>query len=117
MKVTDSHEWVLKEGETATVGITQKAGAELGNIVYVQLPKIGAVMKQGQEAAILESTKAAADTYAPVSGKVIAVNEKLLESPDLVNKDPQGEGWLYQLEMIHPIEYEKLESYNEINGT
>lgn len=108
MKVTDTHEWIIREGNIATIGITKKGGAELGNIVYVQLPQVGEDLERGKEAAVLESTKAAADTYSPITGKVIAINEKLLESPSLVNEDPQGAGWLYKLEMAHPSELDEL---------
>lgn len=108
MKITDSHEWVLKEGAHAKVGITKKAAQELGDIVYIELPSIGDVLKKGGEAAILESTKAASDTYAPVSGIVTAINEKLLQNPSLINEDPEGEGWFYELELSNPQEYEEL---------
>jgi len=110
MKITDSHEWVKKEGSIATIGITEKAGTELGSIVYIELPKIGDIVKQGDETAILESTKAASDTYAPVSGKVIEINADLEKSPHLVNEDPQGTGWLYKLEISVPSEYDLLKN-------
>lgn len=114
MKFTDSHEWITPDG---TVGITQFAQKELGEIVYVQLPAIGKKLEAGKEAAILESTKAAADIYAPASGTVIAVNEALRDQPQLLNQDPEKAGWLFRLELSHPSELDQLldrESYAEL---
>jgi glycine cleavage system H protein len=96
--ITDSHEWIKKDKNIATVGITKKASEEIGEIVYIELPKLGQRVKKGEEIVILESTKAAIDSYAPIDGTVIEVNEKLKGKPELVNHDPEGEGWLYKLQ-------------------
>ncbi len=113
MKVTDSNEWLLKEKDKnrARVGLTKRAAVELDNVVFVKLPKVGQVFKIGDEVAILESVKAAADTYSPISGKVVAINEKLLHSPELVHKDPYGEGWLYEIEFESEDEYQSLSDH------
>ena len=108
MKYTDSHEWIIVEGNTGTIGVTQFAQGELGDIVYVELPEVGKTVKKGAEAAVLESTKAAADVYTPVSGQIIAINEKLKQEPDLVNSSPQKEGWLFKIQLTSPSELETL---------
>jgi glycine cleavage system H protein len=103
-KYTESHEWIRVEGTTGIVGITDFAQKELGDIVYVELPQVGKSVKQGQEAVVLESTKAAADVYAPVSGKITAVNEALKTAPELVNQSADSEGWLFKIELATPDE-------------
>lgn len=108
MRYSESHEWVETHGEIGTVGVTQFAQKELGDIVYVELPKVGKKVKAGEQAAVLESTKAAADVYAPVSGKIVAVNEALATSPELVNLQPEGDGWLFKLELEDPKELDHL---------
>ncbi|MBJ7449390.1 MAG: glycine cleavage system protein GcvH [Parachlamydiales bacterium] len=109
MKFTESHEWILVDKDNVgTIGITNHAQNELGDIVYVELPEIGKRVKAGQEAVVLESTKAAADIYSPVSGKIIAVNENLSTEPNQVNRSPQEDGWLYKIELSHPQELETL---------
>jgi len=110
VRYTESHEWIRwEEGENiGTVGITDHAQDLLGDLVFVELPKIGAVLAQGQEAGVVESVKAASDVYAPVSGKVIKQNEVLDQSPGVVNQSAEQEGWLYQIEITHPDELEKL---------
>ena len=95
--VTDSHEWLKREKEGVTVGITKKASKELGEIVYIELPKVGQRVKKGEEVVVLESTKAAVDSYAPIDGTVIEVNHQLMQEPGLVNSDPENSGWLYRL--------------------
>lgn len=105
MRFTDSHEWITVEENIGKVGITDHAQKELGEIVYVQLPEVGEAVKAGQEVCVLESTKAAADIYAPVSGTVIAVNEALKKSPQNLN---QSETWLFQVELSNPSELEEL---------
>lgn len=97
MRYTETHEWIEQGVNPKKVGITQHAQNELGDIVYVELPKVGSTVKKGQEIAVLESTKAAADVYAPVNGTVVAVNEKLREEPGLINSSPETDGWLYQI--------------------
>ena len=97
---TDSHEWVRKEGGVAIVGITKRASQELGEIVYVDLPKVGQRVQKGEEVVVLESTKAAVDSYAPLDGVVVEVNEVLVSRPELVNRDPEKDGWLYKLALL-----------------
>lgn len=98
LKYTKSHEWVRRETDgTVTVGITDHAQDLLGDMVFVELPEPGRTVKAGQECAVVESVKAASDVYAPVAGEVVAVNEVLGDSPELVNKDPYGEGWMMRL--------------------
>lgn len=108
MKFTESHEWVKVEGNMGTIGVTDHAQKELGEIVYVELPDLGGEVKRGDEAVVLESTKAAADVYSPLSGTITEVNEKLNDEPDLVNSSPEDKGWLYKLELSSVDEVEKL---------
>lgn len=113
MKQSDSYEWVKidQDKKLALVGITKEASRELGEVVFVELPKVGDRLKAGDEAAVLESTKAAADSYAPLTGKVTRVNEALVGNPSLVAKDPHGNGWLYEIEIDNTKEYDKLSDY------
>lgn len=98
LKYTKSHEWVRREPDgTVTVGITDHAQDLLGDMVFVELPEPGRTLKGGQECAVVESVKAASDVYAPLAGEVVAVNEALNDSPELVNKDPYGEGWMMRI--------------------
>jgi Glycine cleavage system H protein (lipoate-binding) len=99
MRFTPTHEWISIEGHLATIGISDHAQKELGEIVYVELPKIGQIVQSGEEVCVLESTKAAADVYSPASGKVIAINELLRETPSLINRAAESSGWLYKLEL------------------
>ena len=108
MKFSESHEWVSIEETIGTVGVSDHAQKELGDIVYVELPSAEKILSKGAEAAVLESTKAAADVYSPVSGKVIAVNERLKEEPGLVNTSPQSEGWLFKVQLTSPSEADQL---------
>lgn len=108
IKYTEDHEWVRVEGEVATVGITEYAQEQLGDIVYIDLPEAGAEMAQGDEAAVIESVKAASDIYAPISGEVGAVNDALDAEPAMVNQDAQGEGWLFTLAISDPGELDNL---------
>ena len=104
MKYTDTHEWYL-DGK---VGISKYAQQELGEIVYIELPKVGQKVEAGEEIAVLESTKAAADIYSPVSGTVTAVNSKLKEDVNLLNQFPEKEGYLFEITASHPEEIEEL---------
>ena len=108
MHFSETHEWLRLEGSIGTVGITQYAQKELGEIVFIELPKVGQKVKAGQEISVLESTKAAADAYAPVSGTIIAVNELLRSAPSTINQDPEIRGWLFKIELSHPHELEHL---------
>ncbi|MBM3191456.1 MAG: glycine cleavage system protein GcvH [Chlamydiae bacterium] len=119
MKYTESHEWIEVEGSSGRVGITKYAQKELGDIVHIELPRLGSMIEVGDEVAVLESTKAAADIYSPVSGKVLAVNERLKEDLSLLNRDPEGEGWLFQIKLSDRTELKVLydqERYLELVG-
>lgn len=97
IKYTESHEWVREDGGEFTVGITDYAQQQLGEIVYVDLPEVDKAVAAGEEAAVVESVKAAGDVKSPVAGSVSAVNEALNDKPELVNEDPEGDGWFYKL--------------------
>jgi len=108
LKYTKSHEWVKIETDgTVTVGITFHAQEQLGDVVFVQNPELGRKLKQGEECAVIESVKAAADLYAPVSGEVIAVNQQVSDTPESVNKDPYA-AWMFRLKPSAPAELGKL---------
>jgi glycine cleavage system H protein len=108
IRFSPSHEWVRIEGSIATVGITSFAKNELGDIVHVQLPRPGQTVRMSQDAVVLESTKAAADVYAPLSGTVIEVNTALQADLNLLNVSPEKEGWLFRVRLSHPEEVQKL---------
>jgi glycine cleavage system H protein len=98
-RYTKEHEWVRVEGESATIGITFHAQKELGDIVYVDLPRVGTLIEQGKPIGSVESVKAVSDIFAPVSGEVIAVNDLLANSPEKLNQDPHGEAWLVKIKL------------------
>ncbi len=110
-KYTKDHEWISVEGETGTVGITDYAQDQLGDIVYVELPSVGQEVQQGKEMGSIESVKAVADLYSPISGEVTEVNEALQDTPENLNKDPYGEGWIVRLKMAKPDEISSLMDY------
>jgi len=112
-KYTKDHEWVRVEGDTATVGITDYAQEQLGDVVYVELPDVGKSVGVGDEAAVVESVKAASEVYAPVSGEVVEVNEALADAPNGVNDDAAGAGWFVKLKLSDTSELEKLMSEDE----
>lgn len=101
---TKDHEWIAVEGHEATVGITDYAQGQLGDITFVELPEAGADVGIGDSASVVDSVKAASDVYAPVSGKVTVVNAALEDEPELVNTDPEGEGWLWKMTLADPAE-------------
>lgn len=105
---TEDHEWIDVDGETATVGITDYAQSQLGDIVFAEVPATGATLKQGGDAAVVESVKAASDVYAPVSGTVTEGNDALEGDPALVNSDPEGEGWFFKLTLSDTSELDSL---------
>jgi len=105
---TREHEWVRIEGDHATVGITDFAQGQLGDIVFVEVPEAGKTVTKGGEAAVVESVKAASDVYAPVSGTVTEGNQALADQPDLVNSDPEGEGWFFKLTLSDNHEVSEL---------
>lgn len=117
MKFTESHEWIEVENGIGTVGITAVAQKELGEIVFVELPSIGKHVKAGQEIAVLESTKAAADIYAPVTGEIVEINQKLMDFVQDINRSAEKEGWLFKIKLKDPKEMDRLltrEQYLEI---
>jgi glycine cleavage system H protein len=105
---TKEHEWIEVEGSSATVGITDYAQSQLGDVVFVEVPTPGTQVKAGGEAAVVESVKAASDVYAPVSGEVTEGNAALTDQPDLVNSAPEGEGWFFKLTLADPSELDGL---------
>ena len=114
LQYTRSHEWVRTEGDTATVGISDHAQDELGDVVFVELPDEGATFDAGESFGTVESVKAVSDVYAPVGGEVVEVNSSLEDAPEKINDDPYGEGWLVKLrtsgeaDLLSPEEYEKV---------
>jgi glycine cleavage system H protein len=114
LQYTRSHEWVRTEGDTATIGITDHAQDELGDIVFVELPEVGATFAAGDSFGTVESVKAVSDLYAPVGGEVVEVNEALDDSPEKINEDPYGEGWIVKLsvsdegDLLSASDYEQL---------
>ena len=119
-RYTKDHEWIRLDGEVATVGITEHAQSQLGDIVYVELPEIGRKVEKGGEAAVVESVKAASDVYAPASGEVIAVNDALGSVPAAINEEAEGKGWFFRLKLSAPGELDGLmsaEQYKEFLAT
>ena len=108
LRYTKEHEWVRVEGPIAVVGITDHAQQELGDIVFVDLPKAGAVVEQGKTLGSVESVKAVSDVYAPISGEVVEANTALSDSPEKLNQDPHGEAWLVKIKMASPEQVKQL---------
>jgi glycine cleavage system H protein len=105
---TREHEWIRVEGDTATVGISNHAQEALGDIVFAEVPETGRKLNRGQEAAVVESVKAASDVYSPVAGEVTEGNQAVTDDPALINRDPEGEGWFFKLRLDNPGEVEGL---------
>ncbi|MBD2840834.1 glycine cleavage system protein GcvH [Erythrobacter rubeus] len=105
---TDEHEWIDVEGDSATVGITDYAQEQLGDIVFVELPDVGTVIDKGKDAAVVESVKAASDVYAPISGEITETNSSLEDDPALVNSSPEEDGWFFRLTISDSSELEGL---------
>jgi glycine cleavage system H protein len=105
---TKEHEWIKVDGDIATVGITDHAQEQLGDIVFAEVPEAGRSLNKGQEAAVVESVKAASDVYAPISGVVTEGNAKVADDPSIVNSDPEGEGWFFKLKLLNPTELDGL---------
>ena len=105
---TQEHEWIKVDGDIATVGITDHAQEALGDIVFTEVPEAGKQLSKGQEAAVVESVKAASDVYSPVSGEVTEGNQAVVDDPSLVNSDPEGAGWFFKLKLSNPGELEGL---------
>lgn len=108
MKYSKEHEWIRVEGDVATIGITQHAAEQLGDLVFVDLPDIGKTVAPGDEAAVVESVKAASEVYAPISGEVIEVNSVLADEPGKVNEAPEGDGWFLKLKLSDASELDAL---------
>lgn len=116
LQYTKTHEWVKKDGDFITIGITDHAQTMLGDLVYVELPEIEANFESGQECAVVESVKAAADIYCPIPGEVIEINDAVIENPQLINEDPYGKGWLLRVKpfdkgapsLLNADEYSKV---------
>ena len=108
IKYTKDHEWVRTEGDTATVGITMHAQDALGDVVFVDLPEVGKTFAQGDVAGVVESVKAAADVFMPVSGEIVEVNEALRADPSLANSAPQAEGWFFKVRLSEPAQLDAL---------
>ena len=108
LRYTDDHEWARLEGDTVTVGITAFAQDQLGELVFVELPTLGGAVTQGDEAAVVESVKAAGEVKSPVGGTIMEINESLVDTPEKVNDDPMGEGWIYKVAITDPTEWESL---------
>jgi glycine cleavage system H protein len=108
LKFLSSHEWVAVDGDVATIGVSDHAQELLGDLVFVELPETGSAVSAGDSVAVIESVKAASDTYAPVSGEIIEVNEELENSPERINDDPYGDGWMYRVKMDDPGEVADL---------
>lgn len=105
---SDEHEWIAVDGDNATIGITNYAQGQLGDVVFVELPEVGKTLSQGDEAAVVESVKAASEVYAAVSGEVTEVNGAVEEEPAKVNEDPENEGWFFKLKLSDSSELDKL---------
>jgi glycine cleavage system H protein len=108
LRYSKEHEWIRVAGETATVGITDFAQQELGDVVFVELPAVGSSVKRGQAFGVVESVKAVSDIYAPASGTVTEVNERLASEPELLNRDPYGESWLIRIRLSDAAEVAEL---------
>ena len=105
---TEEHEWIVVAGNVATLGITDYAQAQLGDVVFVEVPTVGRKVKKGEETAVVESVKAASEVYSPITGTVVETNDPLADSPITVNEDPEGAGWFCRIEMSDPAELEVL---------
>jgi len=108
LKYTQEHEWIRQDGKHAVIGISSHAQDTLGDIVFVELPKVGSLLSAGKAFGVVESTKAVNELFAPVSGKVLRINEELTSNPQLVNTEPYEKGWMIEIEMSHPEELNAL---------
>jgi glycine cleavage system H protein len=108
LKFTQEHEWVRIEGDVATIGITQHAQEQLGDLVFIELPEVGKNFEKGAPSAVVESVKTASDVYAPISGEVVEANPAIVADPSLVNSDPMGAGWFFKLKLANPSEIDAL---------
>ena len=104
LKYTREHEWIRLEGESVIVGITYYAQEQLGDVVFIELPEVGTSYDRGTEVAVVESVKAASDIYAPITGELIEINSALIDRPELVNEDPENDGWFFKMRLSEPDE-------------
>jgi len=116
LKYTKEHEWIRREGQTATIGITDYAQGELGDIVFVELPRVGSVVTQMKAFGTIEAVKAVSEMFAPVSGRVTAVNGALEDDPMVINRDPYGKGWILKLKDVNEEEYNELMDSRSYRG-
>jgi glycine cleavage system H protein len=119
-RYTKDHEWVVLDGDIATVGITDHAQEQLGDLVHVELPELERAVAEGETCAVVESVKAAADVFAPLGGKVVEINETIVEDPSIVNSDAEGEGWFFRIELDDTDSFETLmdqDGYDEFLET
>jgi glycine cleavage system H protein len=116
-RYTESHEWVRKEDDLIVCGITDHAQDELSDVVYVELPEVGDSFPKGESFGVVESVKAASDLYMPMGGEIVEVNDTLEDSPEIINKDPFGQGWLIKFEPSDPSEWDGLLSPEEYEGS
>jgi len=114
-KYTKDHEWIFIENNIGTVGITNHAQESLGDIVFIELPEIGKVVKSGSEVSVVESVKAASDIYSPLDGKIIDINNKLKDDPSIINQDAENDGWFFKIEISDTIDEDKLMSLDQYN--
>ena len=108
-RFSQTHEWVTEDGDGARIGVTDYAQSQLGDVIYVEMPKPGTEVTAGSKFGVVESVKAASDLYSPVSGKIVEANPALTEKPELINSDPYGEGWMLRLELTAPVSAELLD--------
>ncbi|MDS7596957.1 glycine cleavage system protein GcvH [Agrobacterium tumefaciens] len=108
LKFTEEHEWLKIEGDVATVGITSHAAEQLGDLVFVELPEVGATFSKNGEASTVESVKAASDVYCPLDGEITEINQAIVDDPSLVNSDPQGAGWFFKLKLANVADADAL---------
>jgi len=116
-KYSKDHEWISIENEIATIGITDHAQESLGDIVFIELPKVGRLINAGDQVGVVESVKAASDLFAPISGEIIEVNNELTNSPQLINSDPENSGWYMKIKLNDVEELKKLMNYDEYKET
>jgi glycine cleavage system H protein len=115
-RFTKEHEWVVMDGDIATVGITDHAQEQLGDLVHIELPELERAVAEGETCAVVESVKAASDIFAPLTGKIVEINETIVEDPSIVNSDAEGEGWFFRLEVDDTAAFEQLldqDAYDE----
>ena len=119
-RYTKDHEWVVLDGDIVTVGITDHAQEQLGDLVHIELPELERTVAEGETVAVVESVKAASDVFSPLAGKVVEINETITEDPSIVNSDAEGEGWFFRLELDDPDSFETLldqDAYDEFLET